>query len=228
MDKKCINKLGSSYKNLLLKQPYTITILASILASVGLTTNNYTAIIGSMVLSPIGEVIIKGVLSNYLKEDFNTIRIFLFIIFLSLLIGFLWGVLYININISSGFYKKKTFPTREMLDRAEISNAVFMIPIALVCGIVLPVAIRNKNISQLVGISISVALLPPLVNMGIALSTYTDKEIYDYQYVKNSLITGSIIFIINVVLLWIPSRLWFKYICNKKSKIGNFLRKLYP
>lgn len=234
LNKKCIKKLNISFDNLDITQPYIISILSAIIAAVGLTTDNESVIIASMILSPIGAIVIKGTLSNFLANKnkrepaYKWLFIFFIIIIISIIIGFIWGLFFaFFVNPISGkrIIYNREYPTKEMKSRAEIDNAIFMIPIALVGGLVLPSAIHHNNIIRIVAISIAVALLPPLVNIGISLSTFFNDDIYDPVFIKNSLITGSSIFLINVILIWLPSTLWFKYLCYN-NKYSNFFKNI--
>lgn len=241
IDKKCMNKLNVTFENMDISQPYLISVLAAIVAAVGLTTNNEGIIIAAMILSPIGSILIKGVLSSFLKgtpfgggvvDGTWWVWELAIIVFISILIGFIWGLFFTF--IASSIIYKREYPTTEMKSRAEIDNAVFMIPIALIGGLVLPSAIHHNNIMRVVGISIAVALLPPLVNIGISLSTYFNEDIYDPIFIKNALITGATIFFINIILIWLPSKLWFKYLCvkqttkcnNKSTHYNNFFKSV--
>ena len=103
-----------------------------------------------------------------------------------------------------------TIPTKEMIDRTKIENAIGMIFIAICAGIILPEAVRHKNATKMVGIGIATALLPPLVNIGlyfgimILLNVNEDNRDYlgmSMEDAKNAVITGFVIFFINFGLM---------------------------
>ena len=57
-----------------------------------------------------------------------------------------------------------------MLERANPINSIYMIFIALLCGIALPISIIMDSGVRFVAIGIATALIPPLANIGLALS----------------------------------------------------------
>jgi hypothetical protein len=89
-----------------------------------------------------------------------------------------------------------------------------------------------KSGVQLVAIGIATALMPPLANIGLALSIndgtkvsfnhvfaqYTDNS----NYKTRAVVTGTLIFIINMLLLWLPSKLLLKEIAKKNNFFKRF------
>ena len=61
---------------------------------------------------------------------------------------------------------------KEMLDRANPINSIYSI--ALLCGIALPISIIMNSGVRFVAIGIATALIPPLANIGLALSLDND------------------------------------------------------
>jgi uncharacterized membrane protein len=114
----------------------------------------------------------------------------------------------------------ESWPTNEMKDRANPINAIYMIAIALVCGIALPLSLIFNNNIRVVAIGIATALIPPLANIGLALGTFQMES--QKEYSTNAIITGAGIFLINMFLLWIPSR----YLLEVFSKKNNIFKQL--
>lgn len=155
------------------------------------------------------------------------------VILFCIIISFILGKIFQNIkNPFSDEKLSKDWPNEEMLSRADPINAVYMIFIALLCGIALPIAIYMKSGVQLVAIGIATALMPPLANIGLALSIndgskvsfnnvfakYTDNS----NYKTRAVVTGTLIFIINMLLLWLPSKLLLKEIAKKNNIFKRF------
>lgn len=241
LKKNCIDSLFGSYLDIYKGQPYMFCALGAIVAAVGLASNSSTAVIGSMLLSPLLSSVVHGVLYGFLGQYIHVeqreswIVELLKLILLTLVIGFVWGLFFQvlkNPLDESSVPIGDSWPTQEMSDRAQVSNALYMIPIALVCGIALPFAIRRNNTVALVGIGIATALLPPLVNIGISTSTLMIKgkteelERERKEYFEESVMTGIIIFVINVFLLWLPTQLLMKYICIYDSAGNECLKNV--
>ena len=107
-----------------------------------------------------------------------------------------------------------------MKERANPINAIYMIVIALVCGIALPLSIIFNNNIRVVAIGIATALIPPLANIGLALGTFGLEGHREYS--TNAIITGAGIFLINLILLWLPSR----YLLEVFSRKNNVFKRL--
>lgn len=204
--------------------PVLMGILSSGLAAIGLATNSGTTILGSMLLSPISSLIISNNIIDIFnfknikykkKYDKNMLKALLIIIFLSLITSTVLGYVFIIIENN---YKKNIFnwPTQEMKDRANPINSLYMIFIALICGLALPFSLVMNNGSKLIAIGIATALTPPLANIGLGFSlkihkmfnNKIDSKTNDFIY--NSIMVGSIIFLINIILLYLPTKFLLK------------------
>ena len=206
--------------------PVLMAILSSGLAAIGLATNSGTTILGSMLLSPISSLIISNNIIDIFKfknikfkkkYDKNIFNVLLIIICLSLITSIILGYIFVIIESN---YKKTTlfnWPTQEMKDRANPINSIYMIFIALICGLALPFSLIMNNGSKLIAIGIATALTPPLANIGLGISlklykffnkNNLDNEINDF--ISNSIMVGSIIFLINILLLYLPTKLLLK------------------
>ena len=208
-------------------------LISSGLASIGLATNSQTTILGSMLLSPIGDLINKNIIYNFLIENNYKIDIkykkwflqIVMVLLLTLLISYLFGIILQKLNNPFTNEKiTKDWPTNEMLERAKPINAIYMIFIALLCGIALPIALMNKSGIKLVAIGIATALIPPIANIGLSLSLKNHNN--NDKFKKNSLITGTSIFLINCILLWIPSKFMLREI-SKKHNIFKFIENIF-
>lgn len=238
---KYLKRLKDSLEESHRSNPILLGIVSASLATIGLSTNSVTTIIGSMLLSPIGSLISKSNLYNFLKgtgmrlekKYKNWVLPLMIVILFCIIISFILGKIFQNIkNPFSDEKLSKDWPNEEMLSRADPINAVYMIFIALLCGIALPIAIYMKSGVQLVAIGIATALMPPLANIGLALSINDGSKIsfsnIFSQYTSNSnyktraVVTGTLIFIINMLLLWLPSKLLLKEIAKKNNIFKRF------
>lgn len=204
-----------------------MAVLSSGLAAIGLATNSGTTILGSMLLSPISSLIVSNNIIDIFKfknikfkkkYDKNIFNVLLVIICLSLITSTALG--YIFVKIENYYDKTKLFnwPTQEMKDRANPINSIYIIFIALICGLALPFSLIMNNGSKLIAIGIATALTPPLANIGLGISL----KLYKFfnknklnnnninDFISNSIMVGGIIFLINMLLLYLPTKLLLK------------------
>ena len=221
--KTLINAGRDSYKS----SPILFGILSSILAAVGLATNSQTTILGSMLFSPIGSLINLSNINHILKVNKCPLKQkythwmlpLLMVIIISVLISFLFGKIISKAN--NPFTNEpltKNWPTDEMKERANPINALYMILIAGACSFALPLTILLNNSIRFVAIGIATALIPPLANIGIALSL----DLTHAKYRNEAIITGIGIFIINMFILWLPSR----YLLKVFSRENNIFKRI--
>ena len=178
-DKNKLNSLKESLVNSHNNNAFIMGIISSGLASIGLATNSQTTLLGSMLLSPIGDLISKNIIYTFLTENNYKLDIkykkwflqIVMVLLITLLISYLFGIILQKIN--NPFNNEsltKDWPTNQMMDRAKPINAIYMIFIALLCGIALPITLINKSGTKLVAIGIATALIPPIANIGLSLS----------------------------------------------------------
>lgn len=213
--------------------PILMSIVAGGLAAIGLATNSATTILGSMLLSPIGSLINKSNIYWLLKKHRVTmdkkyshwVVPLLMVMILTVSISFLLGKIFSNLNNPfNGKPLTENWPTQEMRDRAEPINAVYMVFIALLCGIALPISIIMESGVRFVAIGIATALIPPLANVGLAFSFKGEAldEIYGMTYKEKAILVGTSIFLINTILLYFPS----KYLLNVFIQEDNIFKRV--
>ena len=214
--------------------PILMSVVAGGLASIGLATNSSTTILGSMLLSPIGSLINKSNIFWLLKKHkvsldkkySHVVVPLLMVIIITIGISFILGKLFSNLkNPFDNEPLTKKWPTQEMLDRAEPINAIYMIFIALLCGIALPISILMESSVKFVAIGIATALIPPLANIGLAF-TFKDADLIDNKYgltyKQKAILVGISIFLINTILLYFPS----KYLLNIFIQDNNIFKRV--
>lgn len=205
--------------------PILFSFLSAILASIGLATDSYSTIIGSMLLSPIGNLItLKNVYDLLLEAKvplkrkyqnwiISVIIVVIIIIGVSYLVGKIFQLV---INPFTNEPVDKNWPTNEMKSRADPMNVIYLIFIALTCAIALPLSTLMNSSVRLVAIGIATALVPPLANIGLSLSI-SSKTNEQKKYVKSAIITGSLIFVVNFLILWLPSKYLLKIFIQRKN-----------
>ena len=143
-------------------------ILASIMCSMGFITDSGTTIIGSMLVSPVGGLIISIVQKIILKKEGvkkNTgtwIGLILATIFFPIVIGALSEFL----SNAKAEPLKVVEAGKELQGRANSNTSLFFLSalvIAIVCGSMFGII----DTGGMVGIGIATALLPPLVAQGM-------------------------------------------------------------
>lgn len=139
----------------------SMIVLSSFVAGIGLLNNNSAVIIGAMVIAPLlGPNLafsLGAVLGDIelMKRSFKTGIIGIII---AVLISFLWGkVIDVNCNVP------------ELLTRTNVGLSDIVL--ASASGIAGVLSITVGSSSVLVGVMVAVALLPPLVALGLLLSS---------------------------------------------------------
>lgn len=203
--------------------------MATIISSLGLLYNNTASILGSMLISSIGAPIITSVIlfvnDQYLKSFsklFNFGVLVLVCILISTLIGF----------INTEYLIFQT-PTSEMLARITYTHVIVDVLLALASGIVLGLAVLNKDLISRAGVSLILSITPPLANFGMfygqILNNYTkylslssnnksekkEKEILEKKMSKLSEDGNKsfILFLLNVVSMYTTLLITLIFIC---------------
>lgn len=216
-----VDNLKTLLKDSHKSSPLLMAFISSALASIGLATNSGTTILGAMLMSPISSLIIKSNVNQvftihnikYTKKYNTFIFPLLMIICVTLITSIIFG--YIFHEIENRYDKQNLFnwPTKEMKERANPVNIYYMIFIAIICGVALPFSLIMNNGTKLIAIGIATALTPPLANIGLGISlklyNYINDKKVDLElnkFVDNSVKVGFTIFIVNLILLYLPTR----------------------
>ena len=144
-------------------------IVASMIAGVGLATNNTVAIVASMLVSPIMGPILAitfGITTG--KSELIKMGILneLISLFMCVLIGFITAICSYGFNAPVHY----NWPTAEMAGRGEWAGIIGGVFIALPSGAGVALSVLSNNANSLVGVAISASLLPPAVNTGMCLA----------------------------------------------------------
>jgi hypothetical protein len=210
--------------------PFMSALIAGSLATIGLAINSTSTVVASTLISPIGTFIIQANLLHFLKKHNYNFKgrnqspwyiPLLLVVITTLVISYLIGkaMIYFN-NPFTEEPLNKDWPTHEMRLCSEPINAIYFVPIALLCGLILPLLIVNNNISGFVGIGIACSMLPPIANIGLSLNFKYNPLVHPpamKSYKRRAVFSGFAIFAINVILLLLPSRLLIKSILKKDN-----------
>jgi uncharacterized membrane protein len=146
----------------------TKTVIASLVAAFALVFNSQEGVIGSMLLAPLGAPLMGLVASVLALDGTSTATTIIFII-VGIVIMLLSGY-------GVGWFFKDEPLTEEMTKRYSISDKWAFVS-SFVIGVSLGlVVLSGSSISEGIGSSIAVSLLPPIVNVGV---TYVKTGIPD-------------------------------------------------
>jgi len=136
-----------------------LIFISSVIATLGLLNDSPAVVIGAMLVAPLLWPIL-GFSMGLLVFDFRMLRMSFLSIFFSMVIAIITAMVITFFYVPLG-------ASREII---QITNFGFMIPVALAAGAAAAFAISYEGVKEIVtGIAISVALLPPLVTIGIGL-----------------------------------------------------------
>lgn len=136
-----------------------LIFISSVIATIGLLNDSASVVIGAMLVAPLLWPIL-GLSMGALVLDVRMMRMALLSIFFSVVIAVMTAMVITFFYVPLG-------ASREIL---QTTNVGFMFPVALAAGAAAAFAVSYEHVKEIVtGIAISVALLPPLVTIGIGL-----------------------------------------------------------
>lgn len=194
-------------------------ICASLFASIGLLYNSIPVLLGSMLISPIGSPIFRGIvgiLSNQYKIFFQSILSLLILVLIAYATGILTGIL----NCYTNYFK---YPTEEMINRTEIKNVYGDIMVALIAGVLVSFGMYYKDLIVIVGIGLAISILPPIVNSGLYSGIYLYEKYIDnndlneinmsHDEMLKKASTSFNLGIINIICIFITSLITLYLLC---------------
>ena len=138
---------------------FTLVVLSTIVATIGLIENNVAVIIGAMVIAPLLGPNLALTLGVTLGDPKLVRRA-------AVTLG--WGMLVVLImSISTGFFLRPESYSFELLSRTHVGPAA--IALALASGAAGALSLTAGVSSVLVGVMVAVALLPPAATLGLML-----------------------------------------------------------
>ncbi len=173
---------------------FLFVFLSALVSGVGLILNSPIILIASMILSPLMSPIL-GVSFGIVSKDHKMVRVGLFSQIFGLLISIGTGIL---LGFVVLLFFGPPILTSEMLARG-FPN-FFDLIVAVCAGVAVGIGITGSIKTSLIGVAIAVALMPPAVNIGLAM-IYNDPQ----------LSLGSfILLIMNIIMINICAILVFK------------------
>ncbi|XP_061714978.1 uncharacterized protein LOC133523422 isoform X2 [Cydia pomonella] len=141
-----------------------LLLVAAFLAAIGLAENSTVILVASMLISPLMGPITAGTLGTAVRD--RTLQQMgvlheLLGLFLALVVGFLFGL---TISAVDERYGVGEWPTNEMMSRCEIRSLWVGVLVAIPSGAGVALAVLGEYTASLVGVVISLSLLPPAVN----------------------------------------------------------------
>lgn len=137
----------------------TMIFISSVIAALGLLNDSAAIVIGAMLVAPLLWPVV-GISMGILVGDLNMIKLSLISVILSVVIAVITAM-----TITFGYVPLGA--SNEILQQ---TNFGFMVPVAIASGVAVAFALSYQTIKEAVsGIAVSVALIPPLVTIGIGL-----------------------------------------------------------
>eukprot|EP00742_Colponemidia_sp_Colp-10_P007155 GILJ01007684.1.p1 GENE.GILJ01007684.1~~GILJ01007684.1.p1 ORF type:complete len:450 (+),score=67.36 GILJ01007684.1:89-1351(+) len=141
-------------------------VMAALIAAVGLATDSVVTVVASMLVSPLmGPVF--GVTFGSVIRDWKMVKQGLKAELVGFLLCFFVGIVVGCICLP--FTEDLAWPTHEMLSRTRVSGLIQGMAVAIPSGAGVAVAVSVGHVNSIVGVAISVSLLPPIVNSGLLL-----------------------------------------------------------
>jgi len=142
---------------------FTFILLSALVAGVGLILNSAIILIASMILSPLMSPIL-GVSFGIASKEFKMVKIGILEQFLGLIISIGTGML---IGVLGLVFLNPPSITAQMMARGYPN--LFDLVVAICAGIAVGIGITGSIKTSLIGVAIAVALMPPAVNIGLAI-----------------------------------------------------------
>jgi uncharacterized hydrophobic protein (TIGR00271 family) len=146
-----------------LSQLYSL-IGSSMLAVIGLMYNDFSAVIGAMLISPMGGPVRYAALAIS-KGKYNLIYSCILMLILMIIVAFSIG--YIMAMLNNSYLQWLELPSKDM---KKLSDSMFLkvnFLLGCVSGFITPYAMKHNDIIILAGTYIALSILPPIVNSGM-------------------------------------------------------------
>ena len=208
-----------------------LCVVASLLAGVGLATDNVVVVVASMLVSPIMGPIMELTFGTIIR-DWKLSWQGLWKELVGLAICFFVGVL-----VGLGFAPwgdDLDWPNNEMSSRGTWVGLLIGLTIAIPSGVGVALSTISQNTNSLVGVAISASLLPPAVNAGLNFcyaavgQTFTDSPVDEIEHIR----IGSLSFaltILNILCVYVAAifMFWIKEVSKIPGKTA-FWRHYVP
>jgi uncharacterized hydrophobic protein (TIGR00341 family) len=182
-------------------------VIASIIAGIGLATNDILMVVASMLLSPLLNPIL-GLTYGTIIKDKNMCISSMKTLIISIICVYICGII-----IAATFFKYSYFynwPTEEMEKRGQYSGLITSLFIAIASGVGAGISISSGGINSLVGVAIAASIHPPLINSAIcfAFGIFSGGDtLSEYTEIGG---LSLLLFIINIVCIYLVGLIIFK------------------
>eukprot|EP01135_Chromosphaera_perkinsii_P005650 Nk52_evm21s356 gene=Nk52_evmTU21s356 len=141
-----------------------LTFSASLLAGIGLITDNVVVVVASMLVSPLMGPIMAFTFGSII-HDWPMVKAGLISEAIGLTCCVITGIL---LGLVGGYWGDYlNWPTEQMSSRGTVDSIYAGIAVAIPSGLGVALGVLGNNTGSLVGVAISASLLPPAVNAGI-------------------------------------------------------------
>ncbi|CAG2172402.1 unnamed protein product, partial [Oppiella nova] len=154
-------------------------IFASWIAAMGLLDNSVVSLVASMLVSPMMGPVMAMTFGTIIKDGslrrlgFRNLGVCFAI---TILFGYFFGI--IALNFTKHWNGDQEWPTNMMRERGLPRVAWVGTLVAFPSGCAVAISLLSGNEASLVGVAISVSLLPPAVNAGLLWAFATLKTLY--------------------------------------------------
>jgi len=191
-------------------------VCAAWIAAMGLGTNSSATVIASMLVSPIMGPVMGLTFGTTVKKKDLIIKGLVNEI-VSLIMCFVIGIIVCIFMTIGGTPETRKWPSSEMLSRGDPYGLAAGFFVAIPSGVATALSTLGKNSSGMVGVAISLSLLPPAVNAAMCW-TY-ELMLLSPKYNRNAgddtdyWTLGGISFaltVVNIICIWLAGTFTFK------------------
>ena len=184
-------------------------VLGGILGALGFLYNSGDVVLGSMLVSPLTSPLLRSITGIITNEHKYTINGIISVLLLSILIVFI-GVIMGYTNEHFDFFET---PTEEMKRRISIEHMVVAFIIALIAGITVGISTYRKDYIVMAGISLTISILPPLINAGLYYGDFLYHPEKDKNMLYHDFLRSLFLAFVNMLGVMITAYFSLKHMC---------------
>lgn len=139
------------------------TLFGSTIGGIGLLYNNISMVLGSMLISPIGNPIFRSIIGILNKNKVIMLQSLVSLIIIIILM-YLSGLLIGLVNSVTSYFDT---PSESMEKYTQLEYINIYIIVALLSGVITSIAMYHKDFVIITGTALSISILPPIVNGGL-------------------------------------------------------------
>lgn len=184
-------------------------VLGGILGALGFLYNSGDVVLGSMLVSPLTSPLLRSITGIITNEHKYTINGIVSVLLLSILIVFI-GVIMGYANEHFEFFET---PTEEMKRRISVEHMVVAFIIALIAGITIGISTYRKDYVVIAGISLTISILPPLINAGLYYGDFLYNPEKDKNMLYHDFLRSLFLAFVNMFGVMITAYFSLKHMC---------------